>query len=367
MKIHICILFFDLLIAFLFCFFTSKLGKKCKKKCKKRHRTIILILLVLAVIPKQVIASQLVAKIARAAEKASWNAPPSAAKSLSDLFDVDSISDDTMASTIIPASQSATETFNMRCLFEAYYCGNETTLDDLTLAATDTLSRLEDLRETGKLLPFDTSELLVTEPSLEFYNPRSLTECDAQIWGVVSEIDTDRASTEYASLFRTLGITCLNALTLCQEQDEAEAVYQKYAEIGFIAIVNQYLCTGTHSSKVDLMYRLGQIYDHLGYAADEDYEQYSRYFGASVFFKLSFDELEKQGFTKDGVTFWSSCWQMHIELLQRLGLWVKSSDRFFQAALSDLQQIQKLRLSDEDILFIQDKQSILKEWICNGT
>lgn len=253
----------------------------------------------------------------------------------------------------------------MLLLAQNYYLGQKnTTIENVDLFSEHILLELERRNQTGELfqlpLDFKVKEAAAIQ---EFYSTENINEYDGQIFDAWQ----DALETNSILSFHRLGITALDALNLLKRtgnvnQDE----YIYYSELAFYGFGNEYILNRpTEGARADWFYRIAQVYDYLGWAAnDQDPPlQHEMYFISAGFLNLSFDTLSSMNFNEDKCEIYRhDIWELHIVMLYRLGIYFDQNESFFNRLRDHCEIINDIGLTPQQQNIIQGITDKVDEW-----
>lgn len=236
--------------------------------------------------------------------------------------------------------------------------GIATTAEDLAAMISELFNFLEECRQNNKPISL-YAEIEIGDPieDVIFQKATTYEECDQQIAQAQYLSENTQNANRKASFFELMAISALDGLLLCKETDATADLYWYYGEIAFYALVNQYIYkdktssassapSSSQSSFADLYYRLGQVFDCMGWIADTKEMQYRMYFisAACCYKGCQLLQTPSNGVYRDTI------WLLYLTMLQRIELYVANDQKkgFYQLALDCQADIERLELSQSE-------------------
>lgn len=248
---------------------------------------------------------------------------------------------------------------------QGYYHTKEgTTIYDLDACSAGILRELEgrNLKQELFELPQDF-DMKIAELVSQFCTADSIEEYDGQLLDAMQDAAESHSSTSY----HRIGITALNALNLLKKNDNlSQSEYIYYAELAFFGFGNEYIIERpTEGERVDWFYRVAQVFDYLGYAADDQNPplRHEMYFISAAFLYLSFETLEKLGFNEKKCNLYRhNVWELEFDILYRLGTYLDQHEDFFNRIREHIDIIDNLELTDNQKNKVREMVDKLEEW-----
>lgn len=248
--------------------------------------------------------------------------------------------------------------------YEYYHTKEETTIHDLDACSDGILAELENRNLMQEL--FELPQNFVVKnalPSSQFCTADSIEEYDSQLTDALQ----DAAKSHSSSAYHRIGITALNALNLLKKNGNLSLEeYIYYAELAFFGFGNEYIVERpSEGQRVDWFYRVAQVFDYLGYAANDQNPplRHEMYFISAAFLYLSFETLEKMGFSEKRCNLYRhNVWELELDMLYRLGAYLDRREDFFDRMRDHIAVIRKLELTDDQKNKVQEMEDKLKDW-----
>lgn len=203
-----------------------------------------------------------------------------------------------------------------KLLYDGTYRGLETEAIKLDGEIRMIVNMLETAKSEGKEFELPVGfHLHPAKADSKRQTAGSLEEYDGQL--------TDEVANKEYYWTTITALNCLDFCTNSGEQDKTK--YEYYSELAIWGLVNQYVALGEDASKelVDLFYRAGQVFDHLG-GSETGATKQGLYFVSAAFLELAFLELVHNGFHR-GEVYQSDCSNLYFTMLKRLSLNMKDS------------------------------------------
>lgn len=174
--------------------------------------------------------------------------------------------------------------------------------------------------------------------------------------------------------YHRVNIAALNCLDILSRQCERDRHLYKemwddfiyYGELAVWALTNEYIYGNLITAeKVDLFYRLSQVYDHTGTAATDDDPpfQHELYFISAAFLELSFRSLQNIEFADMGQEYRSAVWDLYMTMHFRMGTYVKNNDGFFKKVIECSDKVTALdNLTEAERNKVQKHLDEIDEW-----
>lgn len=242
----------------------------------------------------------------------------------------------------------------MLSAYSDQYHSSDTTTADFDTLCVDILNDIRYRASTQQTVTLHSGVSFVEgEKCARGKTPTTLDECNKILRYEEEQLNiypTGDHKTRYDS-YCVEAITALDALYLCKQTGAPAESYWRYAEIAYTALMNQVACAElSEGAYLDWAYRLGQVYDYMGYISEQGDFQYRMYFLSAAYFKLACDHLLEHYEQGGDAIYRKSAWKMCVTLLYRFGLTLQgeSMQAFFNCAYDCVDSLLKLELPEEE-------------------
>lgn len=217
-----------------------------------------------------------------------------------------------------------------------YFDGKNTTFQNLMDSEDVAVAYLESLRNIGDCVPLYSAVKLVSVDEVSFTDKaKTLEECDARASVAYTKANKAVDQLSKQSWYRKMAQAGLDGLYLSRNDADTERRWQ-YAEIAFCGLINSYILQEYNSTvNSDLLYNLGQVFDHLGKISMVEKDEllaYRMYLTATQFYHQAYNLLKLHSFAVEDVVYIDAVCDAYGTLLYRMGLYVTEKQKFYEEA-----------------------------------